>query len=59
MKLTQIPQKAEALRTALKTALKVLAQAEHRTDWQSLVGLASRAPRNPKPRFKTEDDLWE
>lgn len=30
-----------------------------RTDFSSLLGAALKAPLNPNPRFKTEDDLWE
>ena len=30
-----------------------------RFDFHSLHGLALKAPLNPNPRFKTEDDLWE
>lgn len=58
MKVTKIAQKAEALRTALKTALLALTKGSRRTDWESLVGVARKGVQNPKPRFKNEDDLW-
>ncbi|MCP5463983.1 MAG: hypothetical protein H7A33_03065 [Deltaproteobacteria bacterium] len=28
-------------------------------DFHTLHGLALKAPKNPNPRFKTEDDLWK
>jgi hypothetical protein len=29
------------------------------TDFSSWLGLANKAPLNPTPRFKSDDDLWE
>ena len=28
-------------------------------DFDSLLGMALKAPLNPNPRFKSDDDLWE
>ena len=28
------------------------------TDYRSWLGLALKAPLNPKPRFRNEDELW-
>ena len=29
-----------------------------KTDFRSWIGIAAQDPPNPKPRFKSEDDLW-
>ena len=34
-------------------------QANPRTDWHALIGIANQGPTNPSPRFPDQDSLWE
>ena len=54
-----ISQKAEAIRRALQDAAAALRGRHRRTDFRSLLGAGLKAPLNPKPRFKNDNDLWE
>ena len=42
-----------------KSLLKKAGHVRHTVTFASCVGLALKAPLNPNPRFKTDDDLWE
>jgi hypothetical protein len=44
--------KLEASRPAVRESLP-------QTDFRSLLGIGIKVPMNPKPRFTTEDELWE
>jgi hypothetical protein len=57
MKRKGITRKSEAVRRALREAV---AQTPRNADFdfRSWIGLALKAPLNPKPRFRSEDDLW-
>ncbi len=36
------------------------AQSEQKPfSWSSMIGIANRGPRNPNPRFTSDDQLWE
>ena len=57
MKKKGIARKSDAIRQALHEAA-ARTQATTDFDFRSWIGLALKAPPNPKPRFKDEDDLW-
>ena len=52
MKDRGIKNKSEALRIAVREVCP-------KTDFRALIGIATKGPMNPNPRFKTEDDLWK
>ena len=57
MKMKGIRLKSEAVRLAVREAARRDA-ATHEYDYRAWLGLALKAPLNPKPRFRGEDDLW-
>lgn len=57
MKRQGIVSKSDAIRLAVHEAASRSA-AGALTDFRSWLGLALRGPLNPKPRFRSEDDLW-
>ena len=52
-----ITKQSEAIRQALHEAV-TKAGAASTSDYRSWLGLGLKAPLNPKPRFRGEDDLW-
>ena len=52
-----IAKKSEAIRQALREAVAKASATPH-SDYRSWLGLGLKAPLNPKPRFRSEDDLW-
>lgn len=52
-----ITKQSEAIRQAVREAV-AKADAASRSDYRSWLGLGLKAPLNPKPRFRSEDDLW-
>jgi hypothetical protein len=57
MKRKGIKRKSDAIRIALRELVERAApQAD--CDFHSLLGIGLKAPLNPNPRFKTEDELW-
>ena len=54
MKLRGISRKSDAIRAALHEALTLAGEYDYRT-W---LGICLKPPLNPKPRFRTEDQLW-
>lgn len=57
MKRKGIKSKSEVIRMVLhEFAEREKAKSEF--DFHSLLGIGLKAPLNPNPRFKTEDDLW-
>ena len=52
-----IAKQSEAIRQALREAVAE-AGAVSNTDYRSWLGLGLKAPLNPEPRFRSEDDLW-
>ena len=57
MKKTRIKRKSDAVRHAVHEAAE-RERAKESTDFRSWIGLALKGKPNPRPRFKTEDDLW-
>jgi hypothetical protein len=51
-----IANKSEAIRRALHDAVTKTSGKE--TDFRSWLGMGLKAPLNPRPQFRTEDDLW-
>ena len=59
MKVRHIPTKAEAIRTAIKEGLeRSIGQQKPSTNFSTWLGLAKQASPNKKPRFRSDDDLW-
>ena len=52
-----IAKQSEAIRQAVREAV-AKAGAASCADYRSWLGLGLKAPLNPKPRFRSEDDLW-
>lgn len=52
-----ITKQSEAIRQAVHEAAAKGSVAS-RSDYRSWLGLGLKAPLNPKPRFRSEDDLW-
>lgn len=57
MKVKGIRQKSEAVRLAVREAARREA-APQDYDYRGWLGMGLKAPLNPKPRFRGEDDLW-
>ena len=58
MKKSGVGKKSDALRQALHEAVERLKGQKKSTDFRRWRGLALKAPLNTKPRFQSEDDLW-
>jgi|GEM_PF-1066475 len=50
--------KAEAIRKAVADAVRQIMAEDQKVNFQELLGIGLRTPLNPKPRFKSNDDLW-
>lgn len=59
MEKTGIGQKSEAIRQAIREALERLEAYPLDVDYLHWIGFGLKAKINPKPRFRSEDDLWE
>ena len=59
MRLRQIPTKSAAIRLALKEGVEKLRRIKRAADFNQWLGAGLAAPLNPKPRFKTHDDVWD
>jgi len=57
MKKKGIKSKSDAVRQAMREAA-ARTETNSTFDFRALLGLGLKAPLNPKPRFKSEDDLW-
>ena len=58
MRIRGIKSKSEAIRQAVFEGLKRSYDESIPCDFESFFGAALEAPVNPKPRFKSDDDLW-
>jgi hypothetical protein len=56
MKRKRATRKYDGIHKALGEAAR--AKASDTFDYRSWLGLALKAPLNPKPRFRSEDELW-
>jgi len=59
MRLRGISTKSEAVRVAVREGLERALSDTGCADFHDLVGLATRAPLAPEPRFSSHDALWE
>lgn len=60
MEMNKILHKSEAIRRAVQRAVAADSAAKKPAlTFRDLIGAALKAPLNPKPRFRTDDDLWE
>ncbi len=59
MKKKRVSTKSDAIRQALHEAVERLKSQRTDTDFRRWRGLALKAPLNTKPRFKSEDELWD
>lgn len=59
MRLRRRPTPAAALRVAVTEALEQTPRDAGGADFRTWVGAGNRGPRNPRPRFPTDDALWE
>jgi hypothetical protein len=57
MKQKGIARKSDAIRQALHEAVTRVTESGS-CDYRSWLGLGLKAPLNPRPRFRSEDDLW-
>ncbi|HYN19399.1 MAG TPA: hypothetical protein VE078_00445 [Thermoanaerobaculia bacterium] len=57
MRLRQIKTKSDAIRAAVQEALERERRRREAPDFSQWVGLATKAPENPAPRFRSDDDL--
>jgi hypothetical protein len=54
-----VPDEPVDLRMDQQVLIHVLPDLEQKTDFRAWLGLGTRIPQNPSPRFKSDDDLWE
>jgi len=58
MRLRQIKTKSDAIRAAVQEAVERERRRRETPDFARWVGLGTKAPPNPAPRFRSDDDLW-
>jgi Arc/MetJ-type ribon-helix-helix transcriptional regulator len=58
MRLRQIKTKSDAIRAAVQEALERERRRRETPDFSRWLGLGTKAPENPTPRFRSDDDLW-
>ena len=59
MRLCGVKTKSEAVRRAIREAVERLRARPQAPDFKSWRGLGNQAPKNAKPRFRSQDDLWQ
>jgi hypothetical protein len=57
IQLRRIKTKSAAIRAAVQEVLERRRQAA--PDFSRWVGLGTQTPKNPSPRFRSDDDLWD
>jgi Arc/MetJ-type ribon-helix-helix transcriptional regulator len=58
MKLRRVKTKSDAVRLAIQEAVERERQLRIVPDFSRWLGLARQVPENPKPLFRSDDDLW-
>lgn len=58
MRVRKFKTKSEAIRTAIDEILHRELQKTRSTDFTHWLGLAKQVSVNPKPKFRSDDDLW-
>jgi hypothetical protein len=51
--------KSEAIRVAVQEAVARLRRERQRADFRDWLGAGLAVPPNSKPRFRSDDDLWQ
>ncbi len=59
MKLKRVRTKSDAVRLAVHEAVERERRLKVVPDFSRWVGLARSVPENPRPRFRSDDDLWK
>jgi Arc/MetJ-type ribon-helix-helix transcriptional regulator len=59
VRLRKLASKSEAVRVAVRETLERETQRAGGPDFRSWIGAARKVPLNPRPRFRSDDDLWE
>ncbi len=54
-----VPDEPVDLPTNQRIIIHIQSVDQQTPDFRAWLGLGLRAPKNPKPRFETDDDLWE
>ena len=50
--------KSEAIRAAVREAVELSVRRRKSCNYSEWLGLAEGVPQNPKPRFRSEDEIW-
>jgi len=58
MQLRQIKTKSDAIRAAVQEALERERHRRETPNFSRCLGLGTKAPENPTPRFRSDGDLW-
>lgn len=58
MRLRRIRTKSDAVRVAVLEAVERERRSRRAPDFSTWLGLGCKAPENPSPRFRSDDDLW-
>lgn len=58
MKTRNFRNKSEAIRAAVKEAAERASHTSEQPQFKSWLGLGTQTPQNPKPRFRSDADLW-
>lgn len=58
MRIRGIRTKSDAVRLAVQEAVEREQRLRKTTDFSRWIGLGKKAPENPSPRFRSDDDLW-
>ncbi len=59
MKRSNLTRKSEAIRLAVEESAARLKKPDSKMEYRAWLGLGLKAPLSAKPRFKSENGLWE
>lgn len=59
MRRRKLATKSEAIRLAVQEAVARLRGEQRRVDFREWIGAGLAVPPNPRPRFRSDDDLWQ
>lgn len=54
-----VPDEPVKLATNQRLIVHVQPETERTADFSAWIGMATRVPQNPRPRFKDDNSLWE
>lgn len=58
MKIRHIKTKSDAVRQAVLEAVERERRRRNTPDFSRWLGMATRVPENPSPKFRSDEDLW-